>query len=137
MSPESTGSSFKVIRKGANEINFDERRKSPFEKKAPKLIANIYESSLSDFKSSPISATTVMTLRDDPRDAKLKKSASQRSDLRTDSIKARRAAPPPPKDRRSQIRQQHSALLNVQSIHSPASSSNSRNSDGDSEDDFL
>lgn len=137
VSPESTGSSFKVIRKGANEINFDERRKSPFEKKAPKLIANIYESSLSDFKSSPISATTVMTLRDDPRDAKLKKSASQRSDPRTDSIKARRAAPPPPKDRRSQIRHQHSALLNIQSIHSPASSSNSRDSDGDSEDDFF
>lgn len=138
VSPESSGSSFKVIRKGANEINFDERRKSPFEKKAPKLIANIYESSLSDFKSSPITASTVMTLKDDPRDAaKLKKSASQRSDPRNDSIKARRAAPPPPRDRLSQARQHRSVFLGVQSMHSPSSSNNSRDSDRDSEDDFF
>ncbi|KAG5419606.1 BCK1 [Candida metapsilosis] len=138
VSPESSGSSFKVIRKGANEINFDERRKSPFEKKAPKLIANIYESSLSDYKSSPISATTVMTLRDDPRDSRLKKNGSQRSDLRTDSIKARRAAPPPPIERRSQIFRHHNlGAPNVHSLQSPASSTASRDSDADSEDDFF
>ncbi|KAI5958770.1 BCK1 [Candida margitis] len=138
LSPESAGSSFKVIRKAGNEINFDERRKSPFEKKAPKLIANIYESSLSDFKSSPISATTVMALRDDPKDSKLKKSTSQRSDLRTtDSIKARRAAPPPPVDRRTQIQRQHPALFNIQSMHSPTGSFASRDSNGDSDDDFF
>ncbi|KAI5965011.1 BCK1 [Candida theae] len=155
ISPESAGgSSFKVIRKSGNEINFDERRKSPFERKAPKLIANIYESSLSDYKSSPISATTVMTLRDDPKDSVLKKSVSQRSDLRatatatataaaaaaaSDSIKARRAAPPPPisVDKRSRIlRDRNSALFNGHALHSP-SSSISRDADADSDDDFF
>ncbi|CAK7890802.1 serine/threonine-protein kinase Bck1p/SLK1/SSP31 [[Candida] anglica] len=57
-------SSFRVLRKEGREIDFDKRRKSPFEAKAPKLIPNIYSSSVGDSLKSPITATTVSTLKD-------------------------------------------------------------------------
>ena len=64
-SPSSAGSSFRVLRKEGHEIDFDKRRKSPYEAKAPKIIANIYSSSMSDLKKSPISASTILALKDD------------------------------------------------------------------------
>ncbi|CAK9442388.1 uncharacterized protein LODBEIA_P61310 [Lodderomyces beijingensis] len=116
-SPDSAGSSFRVIRKGANEIDFDERRKSPYEKKPPKLIPNIYSSSVADMKTSPISASTMLTLRDEPKTStSISRSARTLSDSvvdRADTIVARRAAPPPPSDRLDQIRRKNSLL------HSP------------------
>ena len=67
VSPSSAQSnnSFRVIRKEGREIDFDKRRKSPYESKAPKLIPNIYSSSVSDSLRSPVSATTVLTLKDE------------------------------------------------------------------------
>lgn len=50
---------FRVLRKEGREIDFDKRRKSPFETKAPKLIPSIYQSSAMDSVNSPISATTI------------------------------------------------------------------------------
>ncbi|EGV64523.1 Pkinase-domain-containing protein [Yamadazyma tenuis ATCC 10573] len=77
--------SFRVLRNDGNEIDFEKRRKSPFESKAPKLIPNIYSSSVADSSSSPISQTTLTSKI-------LKDNHSERSD----SIVAKRAAPPPP-----------------------------------------
>lgn len=67
----SSGNSFRVIRRAGREIDFDVRRKSPFETKAPKLIPNIYSSSVSDQLKSPISATTVSATKDDNQSVKL------------------------------------------------------------------
>ncbi|CAH2355005.1 hypothetical protein CLIB1423_20S01904 [[Candida] railenensis] len=55
---------FRVLRKEGREIDFDKRRKSPFETKAPKLIPSIYQSSAMDSINSPISATTVHPFTD-------------------------------------------------------------------------
>lgn len=63
-SAQSSNNSFKVLRKEGREIDFDKRRRSPYETKAPKLIPNIYSSSVSNQLKSPVSATTVHTLRD-------------------------------------------------------------------------
>ncbi|CAI5760771.1 unnamed protein product [Candida verbasci] len=67
--------SFRVLRK--NEIDFDERRRKSSNENHPTLINNIYSSSVSDLKKSPISASTIIN------DTKK-------------SLKAKRAAPPPP-----------------------------------------
>lgn len=111
--------SFKVLRKGGREIDFDKRRRSPYETKAPKLIPNIYSSSVSDQLKSPISATTVHTLKDDSASPITQPSNStnpQVSSTKSESISpipsslsqssfeknkpnglvAKRAAPPPP-----------------------------------------
>lgn len=103
-SPTLTGQSFRVLRKEGNEIDFDKRRKSPYESKAPKIIANIYSSSVANTKKSPISTSTVMALKDDV--------VVQRPETisRSNSIIAKRAAPPPPGDRRVQIQRQNSIL---------------------------
>lgn len=86
-SPETSNStdtnSFRVLRKEGREIDFDKRRKSPYENKAPKMIPNIYSSSAADSSKSPLSSTTLNPLKDD---------LSERSD----SFVAKRAAPPPP-----------------------------------------
>lgn len=86
-SPESALStdtnSFRVLRKEGREIDFDKRRKSPYENKAPKMIPNIYSSSAVDSTKSPLSSTTLNPLKDDFAE-------------RSDSFVAKRAAPPPP-----------------------------------------
>ncbi|KAI5959950.1 BCK1 [Candida pseudojiufengensis] len=141
LSPDSaSSSSFKVIRKGVNEIDFDERRKSPYERKAPKLIANIYASSVTNMEKSPISATTVSTLRDPPS-SMVNKSLSSRSE-RSDSIIARRAAPPPPSDRKNQLQRQHNNSKKQSSSHSGLETTslddnNSVNVDDNDEEDFF
>ncbi|KAL6450389.1 BCK1 Serine/threonine-protein kinase BCK1/SLK1/SSP31 [Candida maltosa Xu316] len=104
-SPVSATSSFRVLRKEGNEIDFDKRRKSPYEAKAPKIIPNIYSSSVSDLKKSPIWASTVSALKDDTT-----KNTDNVS--RSSSIIAKRAAPPPPGDRKIQIQRQDSILKN-------------------------
>jgi mitogen-activated protein kinase kinase kinase len=115
--------SFRVIRPNGNEIDFDVRRKSPYESKAPKLIPNIYSSSVSDVLRSPVSATTVSTLKDDNNCTKtspttqtsdkiqlpnpnvsVSKSVSiGSSNSDKNSIVAKRAAPPPPGSRANSI----------------------------------
>lgn len=85
--------SFRVIRKENREIDFDKRRKSPFESKAPKLIPNIYSSSAAD-SMSPISSTTLNPLKDDP--VNLLSNTGSISSNYSSNIKAKRAAPPPP-----------------------------------------
>ncbi|KAI5949427.1 BCK1 [Candida jiufengensis] len=141
LSPDSTSSSsFKVIRKGVNEIDFDQRRKSPYERKAPKLIPNIYASSVGDMEKSPISATTVSTFRDDPN-LMVNKSFSNRSE-RSDSIIARRAAPPPPNDRKNQLSiKRQSSIKNSSSLRrklEPTDSDNDNDNDDDDDlDDFF
>lgn len=80
--------SFRVLRREGREIDFDKRRKSPYDSKAPKLIPNIYSSSVSDALISPVLATTVSTLKDSIHPpAEIEKQ---------NSIVARRAAPLPP-----------------------------------------
>lgn len=104
--------SFKILRKEGREIDFDKRRKSPYETKAPKLIANIYSSSVSNQLKSPVSATTINTLRDDkitpiqtshldPLSAHRSVSVSPNPSVNSDKSKsgsfvAKRVAPPPP-----------------------------------------
>lgn len=109
----SPSESFKVLRKTGREIDFDQRRKSPFESKTPKRIPNIYSSSAVDSVNSPISSTTLNPLKDIPIDNKevketketkeIKESKSNRESKgvpeRSDSFIARRAAPPPPPNR--------------------------------------
>lgn len=79
--------SFRVLRREGHEIDFDKRRKSPYDSKAPKLIPNIYSLLVSDALKSPVLATTVSSLKDDPSAVDVEKQ---------NSIIARRAAPPPP-----------------------------------------
>lgn len=140
--PTLTGSTFQVLRKKGHEIDFDKRRKSPYESKTPKIIANIYSSSVANTKKSPISASTVMALKDDV--------VVQRPETisRSNSIIAKRTAPPPPGDRRVQIQRQNSILRrkpglkstnNVTSGSSEGSKKNISDStdDNDSEDAFF
>lgn len=101
---------FKVLRKEGREIDFDKRRRSPYEAKAPKLIPNIYSSSVSNQLRSPVSATTIHTLKDDgpittthldPQTAAKSTSVSPNPSVSSDkskagSIIAKRVAPPPP-----------------------------------------
>lgn len=93
--------SFKVLRKEGREIDFDKRRNSPYEAKPPKLIPNIYSSSVSNSLRSPVSATTVQTFRDNARDL-VAKSISPTPSMTTSekermtNIVAKRAPPPPP-----------------------------------------
>lgn len=129
-SPSSAGSSFRVLRKEGHEIDFDKRRKSPYEAKAPKIIANIYSSSMSDLKKSPISASTILALKDDHGLKNHDNKASPKNVLdsvsRTNSIIAKRAAPPPPGDRKIQIQRQDSILKNrSRSVSTKSIASNS------------
>lgn len=82
--------SFRVLRNEGREIDFDKRRKSPYENKTPKLIPNIYSSSATDSTKSPITSTTLgkNPLKDDHAE-------------RSDSIVAKRAAPKPPLNKKS------------------------------------
>lgn len=105
--------SFKILRKEGREIDFDKRRKSPYESKAPKLIPNIYSSSVSNPSKSPISATTIATLKDENVESnpnKLSPSISSGSMDRdkSGSIVAKRIAPPPPLDRKLSVLGSHS-----------------------------
>ena len=115
--------SFRVIRREGNEIDFDVRRKSPYESKAPKLIPNIYSSSVSDVLRSPVSATTVSTLKDDNNSTKTspttqttgknqlsnsnatitKSFSTGSSNSDKNGIVAKRAAPPPPSSRANSL----------------------------------
>lgn len=88
-------SSFKVLRKEGREIDFDKRRKSPYELKAPKLIPNIYSSSVLDQLRSPVLASTVHTLRD-PTPSRLVLPNPVANPAEKKPIVARRAPPPPP-----------------------------------------
>ncbi|KAK6455369.1 uncharacterized protein RJT20DRAFT_96859 [Scheffersomyces xylosifermentans] len=145
LSPGSAKSnnSFRVIRKEGREIDFDKRRKSPRESKAPKLIPNIYSSSVSDQLRSPISATTVSTLKDDinqttnknsslntPRKETTRQHSPLRSSVggpdRSGSIIAKRAAPPPPLSKKSSVRRAKSVLKKNRSLKSTSISSISR-----------
>lgn len=103
--------SFSVLRKEGREIDFDKRRQVATDSKAPRLIPNIYSSSMSDSAVSPISASTIRTLKDDnlisspgtamsrPNALKdeVSRTSSQGSDFeRNGNIVAKRKAPPPP-----------------------------------------
>ncbi|OBA23735.1 Pkinase-domain-containing protein [Metschnikowia bicuspidata var. bicuspidata NRRL YB-4993] len=105
-STPSSGSSFTIVRKKGREIDFDKRRLNSNESKAPRLIPNIYSSSVTDAAISPISASTIHALEDE-------KTSSSTGRLRSDtqasrnfssglelekgaSFVARRKAPPPP-----------------------------------------
>ncbi|ODV80596.1 uncharacterized protein CANTADRAFT_25071, partial [Suhomyces tanzawaensis NRRL Y-17324] len=98
-----SNNSFRVIRKEGSVIDFDKRRKSPYETNPPKLIPNIYSSSVSDQLKSPISATTVQTLRDNPAPEKPENE-------RSGSIIAKRAAPPPPLNKVQSFKRTESVL---------------------------
>lgn len=99
-----TSSSFSVVRKEGREIDFDKRRKSSNESKAPRLIPNIYSSSMADTAVSPISASTVHTLKDEKINKELLSTASTASRAtslgsefeRSANFVAKRKAPPPP-----------------------------------------
>lgn len=109
-SPNESASSFRILRQDKNVIDFNERRKSPFEAKAPKLIPNIYASSVSDKAKTPVSATTVSTLKtfhtnseesldsqvhhSDPNEFMSGINSLERG--RSGSFIAKRVAPPPP-----------------------------------------
>lgn len=134
---EHHSNSFRVIRKGGTEIDFDQRRKSPYESKPPKLIPNIYSSSVIDSRS-PISATTLMTLNDEnnstrqsPRNStdlrplptlqpaivsideeKVLATGSERDKF--GNIVAKRIAPPPPLDKSQSFKRKHSILRDRQ-----------------------
>lgn len=111
---------FRVIRREGREIDFDKRRKLSLEAKAPKLIPNIYTSSLLDTMRSPVLATTLSTIKDalsarsspvaTTHDQPTLAISPQPSSLppqtkRTPltSLIAKRAAPPAP-DRQSSVR---------------------------------
>lgn len=96
------GISFSVVRRGGNEIDFDKRKSGT---KAPRLIPNIYSSSVTDSAVSPISASTIHTLKDEENvSSALSNLGSQRSGApptnleseRSASFVAKRKAPPPP-----------------------------------------
>lgn len=108
-----TQNSFKVLRKEGYEIDFDKRRKFPYESKAPKLIPNIYSSSVSNTSKSPISASTIATLRDENLENNQNNLSSSISSgsgdrERSGSIVAKRIAPPPPLDRKLSVKGTHS-----------------------------
>lgn len=93
--------SFKVLRKEGREIDFDKRRNSPYETKAPKLIPNIYSSSVANSLRSPVTATTVQTFRDDTKEIVAKSlsptpSMTNSEKEKMTNIVAKRAPPPPP-----------------------------------------
>lgn len=103
--------SFSVLRKEGREIDFDKRRQVATDSKAPRLIPNIYSSSMTDSAVSPISASTIRTLKDDnllhspgtamsrPNALKddVSRTSSQGSDFeKNGNIVAKRKAPPPP-----------------------------------------
>lgn len=96
------GVSFSVVRRGGNEIDFDKRKSGT---KAPRLIPNIYSSSVTDSAVSPISASTIHALKDEENvSSALSSQGSQRSRVpstsleseRSASFVAKRKAPPPP-----------------------------------------
>lgn len=96
-------SSFSVVRKAGREIDFDKRRQTSTESKAPRLIPNIYSSSVTNSSVSPISASTIHALKDDKsmRQNTFKELSSRAPSLgldheRNNSFVARRKAPPPP-----------------------------------------
>ncbi|KAF8003491.1 hypothetical protein HF325_002736 [Metschnikowia pulcherrima] len=64
-SAPSPNSSFSVVRREGREIDFDKRRLNPTESKAPRLIPNIYSSSVTDSAISPISASTIHAFKDE------------------------------------------------------------------------
>lgn len=103
--------SFSVVRKEGREIDFDKRRQVATDSKAPRLIPNIYSSSMSDSAVSPISASTIRALKDEnlppspatgilrPNVLKddISRTSSQGSDVEKNAnIVAKRKAPPPP-----------------------------------------
>lgn len=129
-------SSFLVVRREGREIDFDKRRQAS-NAKAPRLIPNIYSSSVKDLAVLPILALTVHSFKDDG-------SSSTRPALEAHetekSFVARRKAPPPPgcslRGRRSNgslAVLTHSGVLSVLSVlsftHSHAASSEVRRFD--------
>lgn len=110
VSPNSVGTdandssnSFRIIRKEGREIDFDQRRKSPYESKAPKLIPNIYSSSASDTAKSPVSAIANSALKDNtPSISQSSLGSTEKEKL--DNIVAKRVAPPPPLDKKQSLK---------------------------------
>ncbi|RLV89667.1 Serine/threonine-protein kinase BCK1/SLK1/SSP31 [Spathaspora sp. JA1] len=102
-----TNTNFRVLRNQDNEINFDLRRKSPYESKPRKVTGALL-----------------------PVVEKVKPS---------ESIKAKRMAPPPPSDRKIQIKKQDSILRsrsNTSSQNSTTTTTTSQTKD-DSDDEFF
>lgn len=104
------GGSFSVLRKEGKEIDFNKRKQVSTDSKAPRLIPNIYSSSVTDSAVSPISATTIRALKDETSGSLATKSglnllqtdstslnSSPASDIdKSGSFVAKRKAPPPP-----------------------------------------
>ncbi|WPK24492.1 hypothetical protein PUMCH_001766 [Australozyma saopauloensis] len=81
------------------EIDFDKRRLVGPGGKAPRLIPNIYSSSLATAAQSPVTATTVNDFKDEPAQTikQLRGRKDSSSELKDGSgLVARRKAPPPP-----------------------------------------
>lgn len=111
--------SFKILRKEGNEIDFDKRRKSPYESKAPKLIPNIYSSSISNSSSkSPISTTTIATLKDDNFHDQQTNSSTPLEKDKSGSFIAKRVAPPPPLDKKVSVKRSNSTLKKASTLPS-------------------
>lgn len=100
-------SSFTIVRREGREIDFDKRRLNPTENKAPRLIPNIYSSSVTDAAISPITASTIHALKEEKASSPV--TSNSRSGTRSTralssaldlekgaSFVARRKAPPPP-----------------------------------------
>lgn len=127
--------SFSIVRKEGREIDFDKRRQVKTDSRAPRLIPNIYSSSMSDSAVSPISASTIRTLKDEnmlsspataiPRANLLKddisRASSQGSDIeKNGNIVAKRKAPPPPSKSNSMKMNNKLSMSSLHSLPAPS-----------------
>ncbi|KAK6461503.1 Pkinase-domain-containing protein [Scheffersomyces coipomensis] len=115
-----TISTFKILPPRGNLIDFEKRRENKPFQTAPKPIATIQDSSLTDSHRSPVSATTVSILKDDKKTP-------------TNRIIPKRVAPPPPAEiqglKRTNSIQRRNRVSSVSSITSSILDRNrSRNS---------
>lgn len=129
------GGSFSVVRKEGREIDFDKRRQVSTDSKAPRLIPNIYSSSVSDSAVSPISASTIRALKDDGLSANTSMSVRQnvfKNDIhsgnsspgseldKTGSFVAKRKAPPPPSKANSLKISNKLSMSSIKSLPAPS-----------------
>lgn len=127
--------SFSVVRKEGREIDFDKRRQVSTDSKAPRLIPNIYSSSVSDSAVLPISASTIRALRDDtlpPNSAVSVRQNVLKNDIhsgasspgseldKSGSFVAKRKAPPPPSKANSLKVSNKLSMSSLRSLPAPS-----------------
>lgn len=127
--------SFSVLRKEGREIDFDQRRQVSTDSRAPRLIPNIYSSSVGDSAVSPISASTISPLKDDklpsppstrPARQDFLKETSRGSSPGSEgerSFVARRKAPPPPSNASSMKLSNKVSISSLRSLPAPSTRS--------------